>query len=126
LGIPRFNCCVCGSFVRSCFVRYAVTVPHICAGAVTVWLWHYSLPCNDFVHDFLLFKRGAAQINPRGFYAFVAHEVGKQSDVGEFLQKVFCVAVAEGVGIYHVPVNAVFIGKEFKSVGNSARGNALA
>ena len=85
-----------------------------------------SLPCYDFVHNRLLFAGCATQINPRGFDALMSHEVGKERDVVELIQKVFGEAVTKRVGIDHLCIYAILFGVVLQLLGNSPRRDFLA
>ena len=56
----------------------------------------------------MLLACGHAQVDARGLYVLMTHEVCQQGDVVVFCQEILREAVPEGVGIDHLGVNAVF------------------
>lgn len=59
----------------------------------------FSLPCYDFIDNFLLFACSLPQINSCCFNAFVSHKVSKQRYVVILVKKILCKTVSERVRI---------------------------
>lgn len=59
-----------------------------------------DLPCDDFIHEHLLFLAGTGEINAGGFHAFMAEEIGQKRNVAAAVEKVFCESVTERMRIY--------------------------
>ena len=70
------------------------------------------LPSHHLIYDFLLLVGGFAQINARGFYALVSHQVSKKSQIIILFKKILGEAVTERVGVDNLCIHSVFSGKD--------------
>ena len=68
----------------------------------------FYLPSYHSIYNLLLFGAATTQIDTGSFYAFMSHEVSKQSYVIEFLQKILGKPMAERVGINDFFIQSVF------------------
>jgi len=58
-----------------------------------------SLPDNKCINKIMLFRGSFSQIDPRGLYTFMPHEIGEKGDIVTLVQKTFRKSMAEGVRI---------------------------
>ena len=71
----------------------------------------------------MLFGCSAAEIDARGLYAFVAHEVSQQGEVVEAFEEVLGETMTERMGIYYGGIDAIFLGEHFELLGNATCGD---
>ena len=69
---------------------------------------------------------GATQVDARRFDAFVSHEIGKERNVVELLQKVLGETMPEGVRVNNRRIQLVFDGEFLQLRGNPSRSDAFA
>lgn len=86
----------------------------------------FTLPCNNLIYDGFLFTGGSPKIDTGGLNTFVPHQVGKQSDIIVLLKEILCIPMPEGMGIYHLLVQPIFLGIVFQLLGNTPCGDAFA
>ncbi len=84
------------------------------------------LPCNDLIHDSLLFACGLTKIDTGSLNALMPHKIGKQSNVIILLQKVLCVAVTERVRIYDLFIKPILLSVVFELLGDTSCSDTLA
>ena len=61
-----------------------------------------NLPIHHAINDRFLLAAAPAQINPGGFQAFVAQQIGKQGNIAAPLNEAFGETMAEGMGMHHL------------------------
>lgn len=69
----------------------------------------------------MLFAGGSAEIDSRRLDALVPHKVGKKGDVIEAFEEILCESVTERMGVYHFPVDAIFVRKMLQLHGDASR-----
>ena len=55
----------------------------------------------------------------------MAHQICQQSNIIVFLQEVLGIPVTEGVRVYHLFIQSVFVGIVFELLGDATGGNTL-
>ena len=86
----------------------------------------FDLPIYNLIHDCPLLGGSASQIDAGGLYTFMSHQIGKQCNIIEAVEKILCKAMPKRVRINDFPFQTVLVGKVFQLLGNTARGYALA
>ncbi len=87
--------------------------------------WETCLPCDNFVHYFLLLRCGHSQIDTGGFYAFMPHQIGQQSYVVVFFNEIFGKPVPKRVRMHNCQRNAIYFCITLQSLGNTLTRNLL-
>lgn len=82
-------------------------------------------PSDDAVNNCLLFAGGASQVDASGLNALVAHQIGKERDVIELLEKVLGIAMSERVRVNHFGVQPELDGVLLQLLRDAARCDAL-
>ena len=70
-------------------------------------------PCYDLINNLLLFGTATPQINASGLNAFMSHQVSKQRNIVELLQKILGKAMAKRMRINHLLIQTIFCGISF-------------
>ena len=78
-----------------------------------------KLPVDDFINNGLLFGGGTTEVDARGLYAFVAHEVSQQGEIVETVKEVLGETMAERMWIDYSCVDAVFLSEQFELLRNA-------
>lgn len=91
-------------------------------------LRHYPAmrsPCDDAVDEFALLGRCAAKVDARRLDGLMPHQVRKQRNVVELCQEVLGEAMAEGVRIDNLRIDAVAPCKRLQLITDAASRDAL-